>query len=357
MSPEPPPIRPDNPLVVRGSTEPLDRSYRFIRFSATEPVATETNRIAAYVLNLVGGTNHSIQKLKKLGNAQFQWRRGNEIVQGVTSLDSLSKHMRSTRSWDPSFPRIECPWLDGLSAIAKPDAPIATLTGDFYAPFELKLPLGDAFPLRPCIDREGVAYASLQAPLLQNILRLYRRVVTDSHGAVALDGEWLNDLRMLLNDCVSIVDVTLHQLYFAAQFRGGELGFHFDAAALGPRHGVRLKDKLHWVTKITGRTLEAHTEVASFKVLKDLRNHLTHFDPPCLAYTVEDVVGWLNRVPAVGRLLWRIRDRAGAQLNPALIECVLLPPVEFCPRHPGRRVRQGPGIGYDSVTWPGVGGT
>ena len=59
-----------------------------------------------------------------------------------------------------------------------------------------------------------------------------------------MDCRGFTHLRMLLNECVSIVDITLHQLYFKAEYGPKPAGWTFDPDRLGRRHGVRLKDKL-----------------------------------------------------------------------------------------------------------------
>ncbi len=333
----------------------VDRTQRFIVQAKVKPLVAETNRIAAYVINRIGGTDFSISKLKKQGRTPFTWSVKGATRRGELSLESLSEHMRLNRGLNCAslgLPKFECSWLDGLVSIAKPDAPIATVKGDEYAKFALEVPYGEGFPFQPCIDREGTAYRTLQVPVLNNIVRLYDRLISDSHLIVSSDGLWLTDLRMLLNECVSIVDMTLHQLYFMAQYSGSAQGFRFDEKALGGRHGARLLDKFRWINKITGRPLsDAQNEVKSFVVLKDLRNHLSHFDPPCLAYTVEDAVSWLNRVPDVGRLLWKIRAKLNAQLNESLVAVILLVPVQFEARAPGPRVPQPPDVGYGSTNW------
>src|SRR5205085_6350509 len=99
--------------------------------------------------------------------------------------------------------------------------------------------------------------------------------------------EWVNDMRMLLNDCISLVDVTLHQLYFAAEYRLKK-HWHFDAEKLGQRHGIRISDKFRWIGLITGSPLDnAKSEIDSFNVLRGVRNHLNHFDPPCVVISVD----------------------------------------------------------------------
>jgi hypothetical protein len=167
-------------------------------------------------------------------------------------------------------------------------------------------------------------------------------------------GPWLNNLRMLLNESVSLVDITLHQLYFMAKYRGAERGWRYDETELGGRCGMRLSDKISWIGKITGRPLDdARDEWAGFVQLKAVRNHFSHFDPPCVAYTVEDICTWLNLISTVAALLWKIRAKLHAQLSRQLIEVLLLPRVEFVPLDPSApRVPQPRDCGYGSVVWP-----
>lgn len=332
-----------------------NRSHRFLALRNEKPFVVETNRLAAYIINTLLGKNYSISKLRKLKEINIEWRTNVKQFQGTISLDSVSKHLQSKRQLieaELTLPKIECEWFDGFVSFFKSDGPIATINYDRFARFTVPMDLGHRFPLEPCIDREGVVYRTLQTPLQQNIIRLYYKLVENSHLAIGLDFNWLNDFRTLLNDCVAVIDVTLHQLYFKAQYGDPPNLFKFDEEALGPRFGIRLKDKLNWIGKITGRPLDnAFNEINSFIVLKNLRNHLSHFDPPCFAYTMEDIVSWLNRIPDVGRLLWRIREKIQVQLNPSIIGIILLPPVDFVPKNQHPRVPQPKDVGYGSTDW------
>ena len=131
-------------------------------------------------------------------------------------------------------------------------------------------------------------------------------------------------------------------------------GWRFDREELGLRHGTRLKDKLAWIKTITGKPLDnAAQEVAAFDKLKHVRNHLNHFDPPCFAYHVDDLVGWLNLVPDIGRLLWKIRDKLDTQLSRGLVEIITLPMVTFVPLKPELPRKPHPeDAGYRSTLWP-----
>lgn len=350
---------PESPLVVRGGAGPR-RPHHFIQYREVQPLASEVTALAAYVLNHLLNVNHSASRYRKLGRLDLAWtdaRRADHRLQ--LTFDDLVGHLRQQRTIvSPPFdlPPVECEWLDGFTSFAKPDAPIARADGSKFATFAFPMPFGPNFPITPALDREGAVYRSLQAPLMSNVVTLHAQLVAHSDRAPGLDMVWLNGLRTLLNDCVALVDVTLHQLYFMAKHRGAEFGWAFDEQGLGARHGMRLKDKLAWVGKITGRPLDnARDEVASLVVLKGLRNHLTHFDPPCFAYTMEDAVNWLDRVPDLGRLLWKMRDKMGAQLTPLLLQLVLLKPVAFVPADSAApRVPQPPHVGYDSTAWPGL---
>lgn len=94
-------------------------------------------------------------------------------------------------------------------------------------------------------------------------------------------------------------------------------------------------------------------EVQDLMILKRIRNHWNNFDPPCVAFTIEDVVGWLNRVPAIGRLLWRIGEKIGASLSKDIVEIIALPMLEFLPRDiAARRLPQRNDPDYRISTWP-----
>jgi hypothetical protein len=327
----------------------INHIHRFLKFTNDKPSKIETNQLAAYIINLVGGTTHSVSKLKKFKDIQFEIQINNQTKRGSISLDKFSDYMCLHRQFNvESFgiPKIECDWLDGLNSIALKAPPPR------FAPLALLMPFGSQFPLSPCIDREGVAFRTLQSPLQQNIIHIFNKLVDNSHSMVSLDFTWLNDFRMLLNDCISVIDVTLHQLYLKAQYGDQTDQYLFNIENLGPRTQTRLADKLKWIGKITGRPLEnAQKEIRSFKILKNLRNHLNHFDPPCFAYTIEDVANWLNLVQDVGRLLWRIREKLRVQLNPSIIAIILLPQVEFVPINKDARVPQPLDIGYGSTDW------
>lgn len=310
----------------------------------TGPAPTEqASAIAAAVFNSCkgGGPPLTVGNYRKLKTVRVV-ATGNPL-----RFTDVVRHIRETRGFDHArfgLPQLLSPLLDS-SLWAAWDGP--TFNADdpgYYVPLDLETPMGRTFPA-PSIDREGAAYSSFQFFLQRNIVRLYHHCV-ETENPLDLNGDWLSAFRALINECVSIVDMTLHQLYYLAKHRGPELGFSFDESSLPSREG-RLMDKLRWVGLICGTPLDAQKEERKFDVLRRLRNQLNHFDPPAFAFHLEELVGWLNLVPAVGRLLWKIRDRMGTALTAELIQIILLPPVIFEPKDPtAPRASKTRGSGY-----------
>lgn len=308
-----------------------------------------TNKLAAYILNKYTRENLSVTQYKKretititntsiTPNQQYQFR-----------FDRMVNHIYSTGSFNEHpfhLPPFKEYWLDNnLEMVLLPASP------GLYTESQTHFP---NFPVRPRIEREGLMYTSFQAAIQKNISHLHETIINESNTMFnMLEPQWLNNLRMLLNESVSVIDITLHQLYFAAQYQL-KPNWTFDQNRLGVRHGVRISDKLHWIGEITGRPLgDAKEEVESFNFLRGIRNHFNHFDPPCVAFTVDDVVDWLNRIPQIGYLLWKIRDKMDAQLNPDIVKMILLPRVIVNPRYPeSDRPQQPSDSGYATSRWP-----
>lgn len=212
--------------------------------------------------------------------------------------------------------------------------------------------LGAGFPVKPTLDREGMFFTSFEGVLYENVVELHDRLVSGSDDLLMRGPRWFNDLRALVNDVVASVDIALSYLYLLAEYTP-KAAWKFDRDKLGPRHGRRMKDKLAWVHAITGQHLDAREGRAAFDELRELRNHLNHFDPPCVAYSVDDAARWLNLVPAVGGLLWQIRRCMDEPLSRLLVRWLLLRPVVVVPRDPSRpRPAQLPTAGYASTRWP-----
>jgi hypothetical protein len=301
----------------------------------------------------------SRSKLDGMAPGIVHWDRDRGEGQGGTkdhfdskpiSLRILERHLENGEFNYESFNLFDprCDWLDAQSHFATqshytdPDGESAS--------FKYPTALGDSFPLIPALDREGQIFRSFQAHIEDHILTLHKSLVEKSNESHTLS--WFQDLRSYASECVSMIDAMLHQLYFKAEYSPLP-GWKFERDALGNRHGRRLSDKLGWVYRITGNDLNAKEELEVFDRIKALRNHLQHFDPPCLCFTLEiDVVGWLNAMPSVAMLAWKIRRCLRSPLSVRLIRMLLTPPVEFVPEYPDNlRSALGKGMGYASTCW------
>ncbi len=324
--------------------------HNFLEHDSKKPLTSNVNQMAAYILNRYSGNNLSVSKYRKSGKLRISHK--NDLEEWQVRFDDIVGHISETRSFNAEtfhFPPLYCDWLD-LPEIRHDIPRMKDASGTLR--FQTPLPFPN-FPLVPTLDCEGMIFVSFQSPMQKNILRLHRVLVEESHRIMGHQVlEWVNDMRMLLNECISLVDVTLHQLYFAAQYKP-KANWRFDPDKLGQRHGIRISDKLHWIGLITGTPLDnARDEVDSFNVLRGIRNHFNHFDPPCVAISIDDAADWLNRVPTIGHLLWKIRAKLEAHLSRELVEIMLLPIVKVNPRNPQLpRSKQASDAGYRSSTW------
>jgi hypothetical protein len=221
----------------------------------------------------------------------------------------------------------------------------------------MRLPtaMGEDFPLVPMIDREGFAMGDMQSLVELNIVALFNEMISASHLAPHPRSGWLTKFRLFVSDCITAVEIMLHKIYLLAEYRAKDLGWNFNKLELGPRRGVRVADKLQWISKVSGKPFALRPDThASFKKLKELRNHLSHFDPPCFAATLVEVCAWLNQVRDIGDIIWSIRRHFRQQLSESTVALLLLPEVRFSgkvlfdrevPEHDQT-------IGYGSASWP-----
>jgi hypothetical protein len=328
--------------------------HRFFRFTRDPKDSERVELISTAVLNGYTKENLSRNNWMRKGEFIIPWTRDTRDATGAVNgkeqrqsapltLKLLDDHIQVKRTFDHDAlglfdPR--CVWLDFSLDVA---------LNSTVVPIKTISPLGDSYPYHPFLDREGRSNTDFQGVLLKRIKALRHELVEDS---VNPGGDvWLEKFRNLVSECVSLIDGTLHQIYYKAKF-APEPGWVFDEKSLGPRHAKGLKKKLGWVFKITGKHVNANDDWAAFVHLKDLRNHLQHFDPPSFCYTYEDAAAWLNLVPAVGRLNWAIRKCIGATLSVPLIQLLLESPVEFVPManvDPRPRKPQADTVGYASV--------
>lgn len=267
----------------------------------------------------------------------------------------IAKYIRENGNFNTqefNLPELRCFWLDfsmdlkinfHLFDSIGPDG-LAVMDG---VPQQL---YGNNYPIKPRLNREGHSFTTLQPQLLNRIMQQRTDLILKSDHA--LEDGWFFDLRTLISDSVSIIEITLNQLYIKAEYDPLP-GWKFDKIALGEKHGRRFEDKLNWIYKITGKHLCAEEYLPSCNNLRELRNHLMHFDPPSLIVTIEEATIWLNQIIDIGYFLIKIRQTIGAEVSLNLINFILQKAAVFNPEPRfAKRLPIGSGNSdYASSTW------
>lgn len=212
------------------------------------------------------------------------------------------------------------------------------------------MPYGENFPIKPLLDREGVMYNSFHASIAKRIIKLHNDLVSKSNKIS--DSDWMFDLISLISSTISMLDITLNQLFIKAEYDPLP-GWEFEKSVVGKRQGRRIIDKLKWVHQITGKPLDnINKERKSLLELKAVRNHTQHFDPPWFGYTIEDVSKWLNLIRDIGLLVLKIRNKIGSEGNERLYEIIALPTVKYNGYVLFDRKRpKNNRVGYVTTTW------
>jgi len=270
------------------------------------------------------------------------------------NYSDIAKDLRIKGLFNPNdykLPLIFSNWLDRtLQATLK-----VHLTDSRTESLQIKdgnLPLeyGESFPIVPILDREGHIFTTFHSQLIKRIIDQRKSIVENSH--LAFETDWLFNLRSLINDSVSIIDITLNQLYTKAEY-SPQLGWNFEPQKLGSKINRRIKDKLKWVRLISGNSFNIEEELPKFERLRRIRNHLNHFDPPTLVITLEEAAEWLNDILYIARILIKIRLAVKTEISTSLIELLVQNKVFFNPeeRFKNRFPLKSPQAGYFSSVW------
>jgi hypothetical protein len=339
-----------SPLATTGVYYPL-------RFRIGPPSKTRARGVAALLLGQYAGRYLTFEQWRKAGDLTVTWKddTGQDRRSRPFKFEWLASHVRDREQFLPEefeLPPLASGWLDASIEVKQPFHAPATDGSNDALTFMFPPPLSSSFPVQPKLDREGRAFSSLQLMLLQSWLDLRNRLVEQSH--LLFEGyDWLRDLFLYVSTVVSTVDNTLHQIYYRAKYEAVTEGWTFNEATLGLPYARRLKDKLRWVGQLTGQPLDDCRDlVDAFVKIKDVRNHLIHFDPPILAFTIEDISQWLNATESVAQLLVAIRRRVRQPIPAPLFRLLLARPVDWYPFDAGkRRTTQSADVGYASSRW------
>lgn len=333
------------------------KGHKYLLFEDKPRIGSNTD-VASMLVNFFFKDRQSLNKWRKDKTAyKINWKDRNQHTQVSAPINylTISSFIRENGYFDPShfnLPPIECRWLDFSL-----DMKINWHMYDETAPTGLTIhdgvsqqQYGKNYPIVPKLNREGHSFTTMQPQLLNRIVTLRNRLVENSH--LALEDDWFFDLRNLINETVSIVEITLNQIYNKAQYDPLEK-WEFNKDELGEKHGRRFNDKLNWIFKISGNHLNAENYLSAVNNLRELRNHMMHFDPPSLIVTIEEASVWLNQVIDVGYLLIRMRQAIGVEVSLQLMNFILQREVKFNPEAIfAKRLPLGnPEFDYKSSTW------
>jgi hypothetical protein len=305
---------------------------------------------------------------KSIQQSREKWRKGKQLLSlNWTTLNgenkqskpvnylTIAEQIRTTGEFDPAIfdlPPMECFWLDH-SLDMKLNFHMTDHTGTLGVTSGIpQQQYGDKYPIKPNLQREGHLYTTFLPQLLNRIISQRTKIIQSSNFAV--QNEWVFDLRNLISDTISLIDITLTQFYIKAEYDPLP-DWRFDKLMLGERPGRRLKDKLKWIYQITGNNLDIESELFSLNMLKDLRNHLMHFDPPSLIITLEEATIWLNQIIDIGIILIKIRKAINADVSLGLVNFILQREAIFVPINKTRKrspIWEKPNEDYFSATWP-----
>jgi len=323
-------------------------SHAFLQFVPRVAQGRLLRDVALALMNYYNNESHSRTKWVKM-QARIIVYAGKTKQSAPITLRLLERNLEHGSFDHGAFKLFAptCAWLDFDTSLA-PAFHYVDTEGNAVS-MRVQTTLGERFPLVPHLDREGVIYPSFQQPIIGRIVKLRRMLVESSSEYHTYD--WLMGLRELVAECVSLIDITLHQLYFKAEYDPLPT-WKFDRSKLGARQGRRLVDKLRWVRQITNQPFHlSEVERQDFLEIKALRNHFSHFDPPCFCFTIEDAARWLNQVRSTAMINWRIRQAVASPLSGSLVEFLLAEDVRFVPQTNERRLPQPDNIGYGSVRW------
>lgn len=274
------------------------------------------------------------QKDKKLYGVNWhQISTGKPMVSSPLNYLVFSKILREQGVFEPeklNLPPMECHWLDRTLDVSMnfhyfDDGSKNAL---FILDGTPQEQYGEKYPIKPSIDREGHIFTTFQPQLIKRIIRERKSLIENSEKCLTPD--WVMDFRALINDSISLLDITLTQLYIKAEY-SPEPGWTFNVEKLGQKNNRRMKDKLKWVRQISGNAFDIEFEFTKLDRLRILRNHLNHFDPPTFVITLEEAVSFLNDILYIGQILIKIRQTIKVPISVSLINLIIQREAHFNP--------------------------
>lgn len=331
--------------------------HRFIQ-STDKPMLGMVTEVTKLISNHYLQQNRSIKSWrneKQTWKVNYEFPPGNKRISKPINYLIISEHVRKHGLFNPDeleLPRLECMWLDHASEF-KTNFHKHDKTGTFgLGSGDLQTHYyGENYPIHPILKREGRLFTSFQPQLINRIVRNRTKLIDESNQAFG--DNWIFEFRSLISDAISLLEIAFTQFYIKAEYDPLP-GWKFDKERLGERHGRRLNDKVKWIFQVTGNRLNIESEQNSLDSLRQLRNHLMHFDPPSLVITLEETVVWLNQVIDIGKILVKLRQAINVDISPELYSFLLQSEAKFVPVFQDKRAPLDPNKleSYLSSIWP-----
>lgn len=336
----------------------MESKHQFIEFETSPTTGMNTFSsflVVNHYLAFEKQTRAKWKKDKRKFTVNWTGNNGDQKHSIPLNYLSIAKFIRENEYFDASafnLPLLECFWLDHSLDI-KLNFHMSDNTGTLGLVSGVpQQQFGERYPIKPKLEREGHLYTAFLPQLLNRIINLRTRLINGSENAES--DEWVFELRTLIVDTISLLEISLNQFYIKAEY--DPLGFwDFKKEVVGERHNRRLSDKLKWVYQISGNFLNIEQELKSLNTLRELRNHMMHFDPPSLIVTFEEASNWLNSIIDIGHILVKIRQAIGVEMSSSLIKLILQRKAKFQPRNirPKRKKISNEKLGdYYSSVWP-----
>jgi hypothetical protein len=211
--------------------------------------------------------------------------------------------------------------------------------------------MGENYPVVPMLKSEGIIIGSFLNDFLNRIALHRQELVNSSNQCFSM--EWFFKFRDVINDSISSLEIMLNLVYSKAEFDLPPT-WVFNQDRLGLKYNRRFKDKLRWISEISGKDFNIEKYKKSLYWLQELRNHLNHFDPPSFCITFEQCAQVLNAIVDVGMVHLAMRKALGLYPSTTLINFVLQPEVIFIPEPQfiKRATDDEEGNGYNTCRWP-----
>lgn len=297
-------------------------NHNYLEYSKKELAVKPgiVNDLSAEILNYFSDSNKSKKEWRYVVKG-FEGRNENNEVIFKILFSRLREHLLNGDEINETiFPfeifkkRLRTKWLDNDSSFYQN----VSIPGTY----KIENQYGTNYPIKQLkLNHPGRVITSMISILTLNIKDQHCKLVNSSNEIMTAN--WILDFRRIVIDIVSLFDITLNALHFKAQYYPSD-NWIFDEDKFGRRFNIRFTDKFKWVNQIVNQDFSEPELVSKFMKLKELRNHLSHFDPCHFVYDIYSIAYFMNLIPQMGELLYKIRKAIKALPSSELIELIVL---------------------------------